>query len=343
MKRPRRRQAALALIVGCSSPPARPPDPPKVVIQADTDGDLMRRLAAEAVSSSKFARRTLYTWTTSEQVTALGVDRRLLVRDESPTNGASYIDQVLHKLAAKDKLAALLYTAPFAKMRFAWPTMWPTRAGWPNEHYGDELIRITLKPEAWIVHLTTATGTFVVHDMQDAVVPIETVLADPKRIAAIYFVSDNSVTPAPGFPRPHSGFREYALCNESMIEWYEVGTARVAKELDQAIALVESLTKLAGKTTDTAVARAWDGSPTEVVGAYHATLALDSPNYELRRDALEELIALLRASRPQASRGAIKGAPTAVFAPGPPRKPPRIVRRGGDTFARAASATSARP
>jgi hypothetical protein len=174
-------------------------------------------------------------------------------------------------------------------------------------------------------------------------VPIDTVLADPKRIAAIYFVSDNSVSTPPKFPRPHSGFREYALCNESMIEWYEVGTARIAKELDEAIALVESLTKLAGKTSEIAVATWWSASPTDVVGAYHAALALDSPNYELRADALKDLLALLRASRPQAAQTAIKGAPTVVFAAGPPRKPPRIVRRGGDTFARPASATSARP
>jgi len=86
----------------------------------------------------------------------------------------------------------------------------------PEEH-GDQLIRITLKPEAWIVRLTTATGRRSRTSKVQELVPISTVLASPQRIAAIYFVADRSVTSAPGVPAPISSFREYALCNESMI------------------------------------------------------------------------------------------------------------------------------
>ena len=100
---------------------------------------------------------------------------------------------------------------------------------------------------------------------------------------------------------------------------------------------------MAPKLSEIPVPRFWNNSPSDVLGAYRAALALDSPNYALAPDTLKELVALLRSSRPQAGGVTIKGAPTVVFAAGPVRRPPRIVRRAGDTFARPASATSARP
>jgi hypothetical protein len=345
------RKAALAtsLLVGCGSA-TQPPSP--VVARPDPDPvdrltDLARLLAADAVHHDKFARRTLYSWTTGDQIEDLRRTKRLLVRDESPTNGASFVDQVLYLLSLRgDPVAQKIYTAPFAKMRFAWPSMWATRAGWPNEHYGDHLIRISLKAEAWIAYLSTATGAFVVHDLDHKVIPQDQVLAKPERIAAIYFVSDASVAPAPGIPRPTASFREYAVCNESMIEWYEVGTVRLAGEVDRAIALIDALAKHAGKYRpgDAPTAGAWHAAPDgSVRGNYRAALALDSWNYRFASDAFVALAAKLRATPKLADAAAIKGAPSVPFAAGPTRNPPRIVRAPHDTFARPISATSARP
>jgi hypothetical protein len=299
------------------------------------------------VYHDKFARRALYSWTTTEQVEDLRKTKRLLVRDESPTNGASYVDQVLYALSRRgDPVAQKMYTAPFAKMRFAWSSMWATRAGWPNEQYGDQLIRITLKADAWIAYLSTATGTIVVHDMQDKLIPTDVVLAKPERIAAIYFVSDASVPPAPGIPRPHSSFREYAICNESMIEWYEVGTARLAGEVDKAIALIERLVGWVAKenvVNREPAPRGWHGPAPGVLGAYRAAVALDSFNYRLAVDVLKELLAKLRSTPKPTAEAAIKGAPTVVFTLGPARNPPRIVQKYNSSFAQPISATSARP
>jgi hypothetical protein len=352
-KRTRHRHAAaLATLlaqtgVGCGQPREATRSPVVEAVRGDPSIALARLLAADAVYHDKFARRTLYSWTTAEQIDELRKTRRVLVRDESPVNGASYVDQVLYVLSLRgDPVAQKIYTTPFARMRFAWPSMWATRAGWPAEQYGDQLIRITLKPDAWIAYLSTATGAFVIHDLKDEVVPQDAVLAKPERIAAIYFVSDASVPAAAGIPRPASSFREYALCNESMIEWYEVGTARLSQEVDQAISLIETLARHGAETAtnDAPVARGWHGPAPGVLGAYRGALALDSPNYRLTSDVLRGLLDKLRATPKPTAEAAIKGAPTATYSPGPPRNPPRIVRRGSDTFARfPASATSARP
>jgi hypothetical protein len=90
----------------------------------------MRLLARDVVTHDRFARRTLYTWTTKDQIEELRTTRQLLSRDESPAHGASYLDQVLYTLAQRgDPTAALLYTTAFAKMRFAWHAPWATRGG----------------------------------------------------------------------------------------------------------------------------------------------------------------------------------------------------------------------
>ena len=76
------------------------------------------------------------------RIVGLADDRKLLVRETSPANGASYYEQVVHALAQHgDPIAKLLDTTTFAKSRFAWhkrPTItmpvpssfWWTRVRW---------------------------------------------------------------------------------------------------------------------------------------------------------------------------------------------------------------------
>ncbi len=97
------------------------PAPAPVVVKPAPTIDIQQLLATDAVESHRFSRSTLYTWTTTEQIDELRAGKPLLSRDESPKNGGSSIDQVLHVLAkARDPMAKLLYTTAFAKMRFAW-------------------------------------------------------------------------------------------------------------------------------------------------------------------------------------------------------------------------------
>src|SRR5262245_10859424 len=145
---PKRRRTAVvasSLLAGACGP-SPPPRPKAAAVARDLRADAVAALARDALYHGD-VRRTLYTWTTAEQIRELQHARRLLVREESPEHGASYLEQVLYALATGgDRIAALLYTTPFAKMRFAWHAPWATRMGWPGEQYGDQLIRVTLKP-----------------------------------------------------------------------------------------------------------------------------------------------------------------------------------------------------
>ena len=121
--------------------------------------------ARDAVFHEQFARRTLYTWTTTEQIDELRRTGILLSRSESPAHGTSYAEQVLDALARRgDPTALLVYPTGYAKARHAWASPWATRAGWPDEQYGDQLVRITLKREAIVLALSTRTGAFTARD-----------------------------------------------------------------------------------------------------------------------------------------------------------------------------------
>src|SRR5215216_5742962 len=143
-----------SLLAGACNPSASPP--PVVGSTAPATADPGREAAAglarDALHHDDFVRRTVYSWTTAEQIEELRKGGPLLSRAESPANGASYVEQVIYALAqAGDPTAALLYHAAFARMRFAWHAPWATRDGWPTEEYGDQLIRITLQPEAIVL------------------------------------------------------------------------------------------------------------------------------------------------------------------------------------------------
>ena len=235
-----------------------------------------------------------------------------------------------------DALATLLYTTAFAKMRFAWHAPWATRNGWPGEQYGDYLIKVTLKPEAIIVALATATGAFEARNLLNEAVSREAVIARPERIAAIYFVSDAALDSVAGIPRPIATFREYALCNEAMIESWEVGTPEIARELAANIATVEAMVrylKTMPPNVAVQVSSQWATSTPNPrpEAAFAAALALDSSMY--RRDAVQ-LAALAERLRMTSKPAAFTSVGTAAFvAPTTVRKPPRIVRRGNSTYA----------
>jgi hypothetical protein len=346
---------ATSVLAGCG--PTTPPDhqaPRANVVepaQRDPAAQAAAALARDALHHTRFARATLYTWTTADQIEQLRKTGQLLVRDESPASGASYLDQVLFALAQRgEPVATLLYTTTFARMRFAWHAAWATRDGWPREQYGDQLIRITLRPEAVIVSLFTATGTFEARNLRDETVPLASVLANPSQIAAIYFVSDARTAAARGLPRPNATFRELALCNEAMIESWQVGTAELAHELEQEASALDAMASyLRTRPEPPAVnlTSAWAAPvphPSPEV-AYAAALALDSPLYQLEPGRLAALAARLRKTpKPRA----FTGGGTATFpGAGIARKPPRIVPRASNTYAssfsRPARPTAAQP
>lgn len=319
--------AALLLAAACSAR-HEPAPGPAAIAPASDPAAVTAALARDGVFHDRFGRRSLYTWTTADQIDELARTRRLLSREESPANGAAYGDQVLFALAQRgDDIAKLLYSAGFAKARHAWPAPWATRAGWPGESYGDRLIQIVLRRDAIIVGLSTAVGVFGAQTSGGDDVPLAEVRAHPERIAAIYFVSDATRSPAPTVPRPTATFREYVVCNESMIETWAAGTPAIAHELGQAAATLDALVRyLRARTlpTHVAIPGAWARAapPAGPEAAYAGALAFDSPHYRLDPDALA-LLAQDLAAAPHPV--AIAGTGTTTFAVGATRPAPRVV------------------
>ncbi len=295
------------------------------------------------VSPGSIARQTLYTWTTREQIEALKKDRVLLTRSESPVHGASYFEQQLTARAEQhDALAGLLRTSAFARARFAWPAPWATLLGIGGESYGDELIEVRLKPEAWIVVFQSSSPELRVIDLENRPVATKEALAHPERIAAVYFMHDNPVS---GYAastaglEERMGYREYVLCNESMIASWGVHTESIARELGASAeamkALGEYLQEHPWKSrlvTDwnKAVAKGvWqEAKPEETpLALYEASLAFPHQNYLPFPGTHASLAEGLRRIRTEGP--GIEHAPTAKFPSASsitPSPPPRVVK-----------------
>src|SRR4051812_47921688 len=151
---------------------------------------------AQAVLLSTVARRELYSWTTDEQAAALRRDRVLFTTVEQKGLGPGYAFAFLSQLAIgatdpqQQQLANVLNGDLFSKKRYAWSEPWATRLGWPGEDYGSNLLRIVLKPEAWLVIVTG--GLLSVTDLDNRPVAISEALSHPERIGAVYYVRDAS-------------------------------------------------------------------------------------------------------------------------------------------------------
>ncbi len=336
MRRKRVIVAGSLLVASCG--PARPVDAPVIASEAPSSvAALTAALARDGLYHDHFVRRTLYTWTTPEQIAEIAKGKQLLIREDSP-RGASYFEQVIYALAQHDdKLAKLLYTTTFAKMRFAWPVPWATRRGWPSsaktsaESYGNELVRVTLRADAIVLGLSAATASFVARDLQDHDVPIAEALAHPERIGAVYFVSEAGT----GTPRAKTTYREFVLCNEAMIESWSIGGDELGRELEREAMTLDALADYlrtkpsAHALTPAEVWPAHRGDDPE--RAFIATLAFANGWYAPDVDAMTVLAQTLR-DTPKPSPLTVAVHATFPGA-GTPRKPPTVVADPSSTFA----------
>jgi hypothetical protein len=232
---------ATVVVVAQTPPPtsaeAAPPETPAAT----------EKLRPYAVVHPRAARAILYTWTTREQIEELRRDRVLLTRTESAERGASFFDRVVAGRAASgEPVAKLLRTSAFARARYAWPAPWATVLGWPGETYGEELVRITLKPDAWIAKLTASRPGWEIVDLEDRPVPEAEALKNPARIAAVYFVNDVYAPRRRGSFADTGGgsaFREFVICNESMVDSWSAGTDEIAHEIEAGAGALEALAR----------------------------------------------------------------------------------------------------
>jgi hypothetical protein len=192
------------------------------------------------------ARKVLYSWTTPEQVAELRRDRQLLIRSEQAGMGRGFAFDVIEKMAAGgSELAKRLSTDLFPRIRYAWPSPWATRMGWPGEDYGNQLVRIVLKDSAWTAVLMG--GGLSVIDSAGGPVPLDEALLTPERIGAIFFMKDEFVGDGPTGPSRTFGpisngvrYREFIVGNEAMIEEWSLGTEQILEQLSADIVALSS-------------------------------------------------------------------------------------------------------
>ena len=286
----------VAVIVACCLACSRAPAP---VVRNDTVASTVDdRLAALAVNDAEFYRSVLYTWTTPASVADLRASHVLLVATASSGAFTSpyhrAIDAVASSAAPGNEVARILRDDPAsARCRYAWPAPYATVRGLGSYSYGTTLIRIELRPTAWIGRFDPAAAepfTFV--DATNTRVPTAAVVAHPERIGAVFHV--------------HVGFgvrfREYVVCNPAMIAAWSIATPEIRAELDTEIELVTALREQSWTSIElaTPAATMWSNAakPASTLARWHATLAFDTPRYRPEPTTLARLAAALAAYDP---------------------------------------------
>jgi len=268
---------------------------PSVACQAPPVSDPI--FAAQVFDMSRPARRELFSWTTAEQAAALRQDKQLFTHVEAQGLGPGFAFIYLQQLSVdstrseRAQLASILSGELFAKKRYAWTEPWATRMGWPGEDYGDQLLRIVLKPEAWVV--LVQGGELVVIDQDNASVPLAQAIANPQRLGAIFYRKDAQVGGPEcfsTFTSGSNGYREFILGNLAMVEEWSIGTQAIR---DRLTANIEQLTRFlarirscpvvsSGARWNHDVSCSWGSElslPLSDVTAYQQALAIPSDLY----------------------------------------------------------------
>ncbi|MEO7092911.1 MAG: hypothetical protein ABI175_06655 [Polyangiales bacterium] len=225
-------------------------------MRADVLGQL---LDGREITPFSFARRTLYSWTSSPGA-------RWLVKHEPPVllrwqvhphpPDVSFYDVHLRS-TEDDTMGGMLGSPPFDHVRYAWPNPWGACDGLGDERYGDQLIRVALRPESLLVRFVPRTDEgldgriddgnpyrfglpeWSFFDLAGNEVPRVEALANARRIAAVFHASPTRRRPEAGVG--FSGYREYVLVNESMIESWSLGSPEVRAALGEAADVVDGL------------------------------------------------------------------------------------------------------
>jgi hypothetical protein len=265
---------------------------------------------AEQVVTVIGEQRVFYSWTTDEQVAELREGMELFSRSERPGLGRgvlfdSLADYALTGDSDGASLAGILASETFVKARFAWPNPWATVLGFPGETYGDQLLKIELSDEAWIAFFDG--HSLRVFDVNNAPVTIETALAEPARIGAIFHVSEAEAGSSycGTFTSGGVGFREFALGNIAMVTRWSLATEEIRQRLQADIAELrafEGQLACVGETSGWSndVICAWSNgfASGSALSNYDFSLGLPSELYRPSVTNLEALIAVLEASLP---------------------------------------------
>ena len=272
---------------GLSSPTRVPPDSPASCSAPNDVGPFCDQMVWNAAP----AHRVLYSWTTAEQAEELRRDRILLTRTETPGLGRGYAFTSIDELAARgdapeNQLLAKLSSELFVKARYAWPNPWATRMGWPGEDYGEKLLKIVLKPEAWILVVSDGEGIAVI-DLDNNLVPIADAVAHSERVGAVYFYKKD-ITGNGSFFTCSGGYREFIIGNEAMVEEWSLETEEIRARLAADVELLSDFLDIVREMPDRgldpetfngAVVCSWDDAASTPVEGYLRALSIPSEYY----------------------------------------------------------------
>jgi hypothetical protein len=193
----------------------------------------------QTVNNQVPARRVVYLQMTDEEVERLKASGSLLPQPTQPpqrTTLTSLLTELQSTASEVRKPLLQELLKRFQVTRAAWPNLWALRL---VEHPSSQRmnpVRLTLKEDAWIVRISD--GTPAILDVNNAIVSITAATAEPERIAAVYYVTDDR---SPGsIASCESGKRELALGNPSMVEQFAIGTPEILAQLDTDIAALEA-------------------------------------------------------------------------------------------------------
>ena len=264
---------------------------------------LEERLDKLGVTDQRFVRKELYSWTTPDQIAKLRQTRMLLVATAKTRGGPSPYSSLLIRLSrgtgeSRD-VARLLSEHPgLSKRRYAWPSPFATSVPLGERSYGHALVHIVLKDNSFVAKLDPLEkDVFSFVDLDNNPVATSEAIAHPERIAAVFHVRR----------KPDAGprFREYIVCNESMIEQWSIGTPHERAIVAENVALVDALLRsplITALDTNTPLdaASAWSAhsdKPT-LLDAWRRAIAFDSPKYKPSRDTLGAITTSLAAYDP---------------------------------------------
>ncbi|HEY5960695.1 MAG TPA: hypothetical protein VIV60_29275, partial [Polyangiaceae bacterium] len=202
------------------------------------------------------------------------------------------------------QLAAVLNQQVFATARYAWINPWATRMGWPDEQYGNQLIRIELVDDAWTAHFDGKRLSVI--DSTGAVVPLETALANPSRIGSMLFTPGASTDASANSTfggNCGSGYREIVLGNLTMVKRWSIGTRDIGQRLEEDIAALTAfravLAECPAMPFDTNwssnVVCSWEIYSNSLTQGYTSALALPSDYYQPTVENIQRIIDTLNA------------------------------------------------
>lgn len=259
-----------------------------------------------AVTHDEVGRTVIYSWTTQTQIDELRVDPTLLTRSMTLTGERGRASDYILSMAPYDEIAAILAGPEFENKRFGWANPWATVLGWSGETYGDQLLEIRLRPEAWIGRILTSTGEWAFFDTNNVPVNLDDVKAHPERIAAVYFVDDQNAFDCGGTFGSGPAYREYFIANESMIESWSAYTVEIRDELLRAIdtlegfrgTLAEGGCQTATGSIDCwreAVVALWQREPATLLEQYESSLPFPNELYVATTSNIDRLVEQLQA------------------------------------------------